>query len=289
MTAEVAPPSRIEASHHESVLVYRSFRYLRLAAGLCLLSIIAYVLHDAQPVPNGGTWLGYTLGTISLGIILFLAWFGIRKRRYGPSNDRLADWLSAHVYLGLALIILATLHAGFQVGWNVHTLAYGLMLLVIASGAFGVYTYMRYPRLMTENRRGVGLQQLMGQIAALDREIRKLGLPLSEAVNKALLSAASETRIGGNFWQQLRGFDPECATTQARLLVTRLATTEPSHEAAMRQLLGLLARKESLLGRARRDVQLGALLKVWLFVHVPLTFALLAALFAHVFSVFFYW
>jgi len=31
------------------------------------------------------------------------------------------------------------------------------------------------------------------------------------------------------------------------------------------------------------------LLEVWLFVHVPLTFVLLAALFAHIISVFFYW
>ncbi|MBP7064749.1 hypothetical protein [Ferrovibrio sp.] len=289
MSAEVAPPSRIEATHHESVLVYRSFRYLKLAALTCLLAALAYAIHDPQPMPNGGTWLGYILGTLSLAIILFLAWFGIRKRQYGPSSSRLADWLSAHVYLGLSLIVLATLHTGFQLGWNVHTLAYGLMLLVILSGAFGVYTYIRYPQLMTENRRGMGLLQLMGQIAQLDREMRRLGLPLSEAVNKALLSAANETRIGGNFWQQLRGYDPHCATTRARLLMTHLAEHEAGNSAAMRQLLGLLTRKEALLGRARRDVQLAALLKAWLFVHVPLTFALLAALFAHVFSVFFYW
>ncbi|WP_374633317.1 hypothetical protein [Ferrovibrio sp.] len=288
MSSDVSP-SRIEASRHESVLVYRGFRYLRFALGLCILAILAYVFHDAYPEPNGGTWLGYTLGTIGLGIILFLAWFGIRKRRYGPSADRLADWLSAHVYLGLALIVIATLHAGFQVGWNVHTLAYGLMLTVIVSGVFGVYAYLRYPQLMTENRRGTTLQQMLAQIADLDREIRRVGLPLSEAVNRALISSATDTKVGGTFWRQLAGNDPHCATTAARLLVTKLAAEETGNQALMRQLLGLLARKEGLLERARRDVQLGALLKVWLFFHVPLTFGLLAALFAHVFSVFYYW
>ncbi|MBX3456019.1 hypothetical protein [Ferrovibrio sp.] len=288
MSSDVSS-SRIEASRHESVLVYRGFRYLRFALGLCILAILAYVFHDAYPEPNGGTWLGYTLGTIGLGIILFLAWFGIRKRRYGPSADRLADWLSAHVYLGLALIVIATLHAGFQVGWNVHTLAYGLMLTVIVSGIFGVYAYLRYPQLMTENRRGTTLQQMLAQIADLDREIRRVGLPLSEAVNRALISSATDTKVGGTFWRQLAGNDPHCATTAARLLVTKLAAEETGNQALMRQLLGLLARKEGLLERARRDVQLGALLKVWLFFHVPLTFGLLAALFAHVFSVFYYW
>ena len=54
-------------------------------------------------------------------------------------------WTSAHVYLGTALLIIATLHAGFQVGWNLHTLAYVLMIVVIASGFFGLYSYLNIP------------------------------------------------------------------------------------------------------------------------------------------------
>lgn len=289
MNADTTETGSFQGARHESVLVYRSFRYLRIAAVLCAAAIVAYIAHDPVPEPNGGTWLGYTLGTISLGIIIFLAWFGIRKRRYAVGADRLADWLSAHIYLGLSLILLATLHAGFQVGWNVHTLAYALMLLVILSGVYGIYAYMRYPQLMTDNRRGMTLQQILAQIADLDREIRKLGLPLNEQVNAALLEASRETAIGGNFWQQLRGHDSACATADARRLVMQQADAAPGQEAAMRQLLTLLTRKEGLLARARRDVQLAGFLKVWLFVHVPLTFGLLAALVAHVLSVFFYW
>jgi ABC-type transport system involved in cytochrome bd biosynthesis fused ATPase/permease subunit len=51
----------------------------------------------------------------------------------------------------------------------------------------------------------------------------------------------------------------------------------------------LLTRKAELLGRVRRDIQYKAMMDIWLFVHVPLTFALLAALVAHILSVFFYW
>jgi hypothetical protein len=36
-------------------------------------------------------------------------------------------------------------------------------------------------------------------------------------------------------------------------------------------------------------MQTKALLQIWLYVHVPLTIALLAALTAHVVSVFYYW
>jgi hypothetical protein len=36
-------------------------------------------------------------------------------------------------------------------------------------------------------------------------------------------------------------------------------------------------------------MKIKALLEVWLFIHVPVTFALIAALVAHIVSVFFYW
>jgi hypothetical protein len=51
----------------------------------------------------------------------------------------------------------------------------------------------------------------------------------------------------------------------------------------------LLERKAAALGRIRRHLRIRALLEIWLFVHVPITFALIAALIAHIVSVFFYW
>ena len=44
-----------------------------------------------------------------------------------------------------------------------------------------------------------------------------------------------------------------------------------------------------VLSRIRQQMRIRALLEVWLYVHVPLTFALIAALAAHIVSVFFYW
>lgn len=80
---------------------------------------------------------GYTLGTLGALIILVLLWLGVRKRQYLDAQGSLIGWLSAHVYLGLGLAVIVTLHSGFQLGWNVHSLAYVLMLAVIASGLYG--------------------------------------------------------------------------------------------------------------------------------------------------------
>jgi len=276
---------------HQSILVFRNFRYLKWALSVVAVSILLYAVHEPEDgLPNGGTLLGYLLGAFGALLILWLMWFGIRKRRYGAGGAPLEDWLSAHIYLGLTLIVVATLHTGFQFGWNVHTLAYGLMMIVILSGVFGLFAYLRVPELMTNNRRGMTLVQMMREISDLDTACREAALSLGDEINRIVLKASQNTRIGGNIRRQLSGDDPECATSEASRAVRHLADHAPPSQAeGFRALMGLLARKEELLSRARRDVRYKALLDIWLFFHVPLSFALLGALIAHIVSVFFYW
>src|SRR5690606_30797663 len=99
-----------------------------------LVSILLYAWPVYAEPRNGGTWQGYTLGTIGALLIGWLLWLGVRKRRYAKGSGTVQGWVSAHVYLGSALLVVATLHAGFQLGWNIHSLAYLLMVAVILSG-----------------------------------------------------------------------------------------------------------------------------------------------------------
>lgn len=275
---------------HVSILFFRNFLYLKIAAALTVAALLAYTIDEPLGKPNGGTWLGYTLGAIGALLILWLTWFGIRKRRYGKGKLLLEDWMSGHVYLGVALLVVATLHSGMQFGWNVHTLAYGLMTFVILSGLFGLYAYIRLPRLRTENRAGMTLDDVMGMIAGISKECYDVAARLDDEVGQLVQRADADTRVGGSFWRQLSGRDPNCATTHALDRVRELAEGFTGTDAdAGRQLITLLARKVELLRRARRDVQLKALLDVWLYVHIPMTIALLAALFVHIVTVFLYW
>ena len=290
---------------HESFLAYDNFFYLKVALLLSGLSIAAYLLTGpaggyllADRVPftlstlsgqNGGTWLGYTLGTIGALLIVWLMFFGIRKRRYGPGDFSLKAWLSAHVYLGLSLIVVATLHAAFQVGWNVHTLAYVLMLLVIASGIWGVVNYARLPQRMTENRRGLTFKAMQQELAEIDRQCVTLANQLGEEYDAAVQLSRERSRLGGSAWRLLSGRDSRCGTVQALAMVEKLATERTGFGDKPSVLVAALSRKAALLQRARRDLRYKALMDVWLHVHVPLSCALLAALIAHIVSVFYYW
>lgn len=276
---------------HESFLVYERFRYLKLVLWLSLAAIIAYVWHDPPVRPNGGTWLGYTLGGVGAFFILVLLWLGVRKRRYYSNFGTVRGWTSAHVYLGLSLLIITTLHTGFQFGWNVHTLAYTLMVLVIASGIFGIITYERYPALMTTNRSNLTQNAMLAEIDGLDRECLTLADQIDHDIHDNVLYAINHITIGGSTWQQVSGkADMRAHDDAMDTLRDRLSkTTDAKQAGTLRGLIEFMRRKGELVRRLQRDIQLKALMEIWLYIHVPLSFALLATLLAHVTSVFFYW
>ena len=277
---------------HEGFLDHASFRWLKIASLLIIASIAAYWGYEPLDERNGGTAVGYVLGGLEVVLIIWLAWFGIRKRRYG-GKFRLKGWLSAHVYLGLALLVIGFLHAGFQVGWNVHTLALVLMCLVIFSGIFGVFMYAYAPQQMTINREGRTLEDMINDLGEIDRDCRDVATDLSDEINSIVVEGAGKTRIGGGLFAQLSGGDGRCGTKWALERLTAIHEGQSSSAGGpsdkFNELMRLMTRKADIVGKARRDVKMKALMDVWLFFHVPLTFALLASLIAHVISVFYYW
>ena len=61
----------------------------------------------------------------------------------------------------------------------------------------------------------------------------------------------------------------------------RLPRAQKGIEAAnLQQLIVLMCRRQAVLRRIRRDIRLSGWLKIWLYFHIPVTFALLFALIA---------
>jgi hypothetical protein len=269
-------------SDHVSFLKHKGFRWLWIALALCAASIAGYLLIDQEPRPNGGTWYGYTLGTIGFGLIIWLSLLGVRKRRINPGVWSLKAWTSAHVYLGLSLIVIGTLHTGFQIGWNVHTLAYVLMLLVIATGIYGIYVYATLPASLSANRKEMTRAQMLDALTAIDRQLESAAQPLSRAEADLVIEALGQDIFAGGPLARLTGSYPGCATARA------LRSIGTGSEAASRTT-ALLEKRSEQLAQIRGALRIRAMLEIWLFIHIPLTIALIAALTAHVISVFFYW
>jgi hypothetical protein len=279
---------------HPSVLEYRRFRYLKTSLIFVLAGLAVYIYMrpggEAVPYPFGATVTGYALGITAAFFMLILTLFGLRKRRYAAGRSTLVGWLSAHVYLGLAVPVLATLHCGFSFGWNIHTTAYVLMMCVVLSGIWGMYRYTLVPRAITENLGVQSLDQCIEQITELDRQIRRDVLELPDEINALTERALSGTRIGGGAFAQLTASGERARTrVPLKTLEARGAAGKGEQGKRARDLYALLLRRSALVQRANRDIRLRAQLQFWLVVHVPLTLAMWVALIAHVTSVLYYW
>jgi hypothetical protein len=300
---------------HESILTHARSRWLWIAIALSAVSVALYLWHDPGVAPNGGTWLGYTLGTVAALLVVWLMLLGIRKRSYANRVGTLRGWLSAHIYLGTALILIVLLHAGFQLHWNLHTFAFLLMLAVIFSGFFGVYVYLRYPAMMTRNRDSASRDALLEEIGDIDQNALALADGIDPKIHAVVLRSIDNTRLGGGVWTQLRAHDgSDLALARIREAIAareKKSTARATSPAAgqtifamvdflagdaddrqtesLRKLIDLLTRKKALASRVARDIHYQAMMEIWLYVHIPLSFAMLAALIGHIVSSFFYW
>jgi len=286
---------------HSSFLTYANARYFWMSAAFVLVCLIAYQVHDPKQLPNGGTWLGYTLGTIATLMILWLAYLGRRKRNFARGWGTVQGWVSAHVYFGASLIVVATLHTGFQAGWNIHTLAYVLMCVVIFSGFFGVWTYRVYPSTRNKLKNSQTLDDIFVQLEEVDAQMTRLASQAENTVHGVVTSAIERTVIGGGYLDQLFGRDKSRVVIDGNVisnvqqqktldyLIERLSRAQGEESVRVAEILRAFGSRKRLLGTIREDIRMHAMIQVWLMVHIPLTFALFAALIAHIFAVFVYW
>lgn len=295
---------------HVGILRYSNARFLWWAIALTVGSLLLYSTQgDLQP-QNGGTWQGYVLGTIGALLIVWLTFLGVRKRSYSSNLGTVQGWTSAHVYLGSVLLVVATLHSAGQLGWNVHSLAYVLMCLVIFSGFYGIYTYINFPQEITANRSGSIRAGLFAELFSLDNRGRQVGAKGPDDINVAVRSAIDRTAIGGGIYAQLLGKDqsrfihpsgsgdslagkPVSNRDQQPvidLIAERLPKTNKIAETeSLQELLEIFCRRQAVLRRISRDIRLRGQIRVWLLIHIPISIALIFALAIHIVTTFIYW
>jgi len=302
-----------------------NFKYLKIAGVLSGLSIILYAFHQPVGPPSGASWLGYTLGTVAALIMVWLSWFGIRKRRYQNTKLSLNTWLSAHVYLGLSLLVIATLHCGFQFDPNVHTVAYILMFLTVVSGILGVYYYLTIPGLLSENMKGSNPESLHERLRDIDKVALSLAHEMDSQVHEVMLYTVSQrqtnkTKITRHDVKNLNsvgaelclisGVSKTISTEKAKKTLKSRLTRKPlvnqdsywqslseivvdlsfdrSSGEKLKNLLDLINEKSNCLHKLDLDSLYKNRLKTWLLFHVPLSVAALVTLVVHIVTVFYY-
>ena len=273
-----------------SFLTYRSGRWLWISLASALVLVLHYLYYRSRTVAYGGTVEGLLYGVAGTGLIAILMYLGIRKRSYSSSSGTLQGWVSAHVYLGLLTLLIIPMHAGFRFGWDVHTLAYVLLVVVVLSGIVGIVLYRNIPSRLTKFEAGQQADKIDGEIGRLLVDMRALVKDKSDALvqlYKSEVAALQEARLQG--WSLLlRGQGSDLLALRSADLAKKVSSIPSEDQAAFQILSQLLLKKAQLELNLMRQMRLRNALQAWLYVHVPMSIALVVTVGLHLVMVFVY-
>jgi hypothetical protein len=222
----------------------------------------------------------YLTGWGLFALILFLsAYNGRKKMPFLPLGSSEA-WLQIHIYLGLLTAVIFLFHIRFRIptGWFEGVLAwlYGLVML---SGIFGLAVTRFLPRRLTARGGEVIYEKIPGLRHGL-RE-RAEAIALGGERPSATLAEFYARRLNA-FFAEPRHFIHHLLESRRPLngLVAELEDLRgfQAEPEKVEQILVLVRQKDAL--DYHRALQ--STLRLWLFVHLPLTWSLLIFSFVHI-------
>jgi len=275
------------------------WRTFTLAALVILVAvyIVFYCVYSPHTLPHGGTVLGLSYGAIGVAAILLLMYYGRRKRAYRAAHGSLQAWLSSHVYIGLLTLFIIPMHAGFVFGVNVHTLAFLLLVMVVLSGLWGAYLYAAKPKIFgqfgaevvypgdvvnwdnIDNR----LNRTIRQMQALIKN--KTSPVFQEMYDKEIERGQATRHIG---WQLMFRPVPAVGNPLVEFQEYLQKIDKEDERLDFNRLAAFAKRKRDLEYQLATQMRLKNILEAWLYIHLPVSIALLVAVAVHIFVVVYY-
>ena len=228
----------------------------------------------------------FLTGWTPLAGMFVLTIYNARKKLPFLPLGKSETWLQIHIYLGFFTTLLFLIHLNFRMphGWFEITLAW-LFVLVSGSGVVGLFFSRVLPRRLATR----GGEVIFEKIPALRHELK------TEAENLALGKDAKSPVIAEFYTRRLAGFFGGPKNAWLHLFESRrslaaliaelddlLRTGSDSERATLEKLAALVRQKDGL--DYHRALQLA--LRLWLFVHIPLTYGLLIFTALHIVLVF---
>lgn len=225
--------------------------------------------------------VGQGLGILgSLMMIVGVAGYTARKRVPALSRaGALKHWLQVHIFLCTLGPFFVLLHTTFKFGGLV-SIAFWSMAIVVASGVFGRYVYVRIPK--TLNGRFLGMEAVEAQVEEVTESIRaRTGL--AEAELSAVLGAAGEFPERPGLLSALALALKEDVAGRLRTRSVRRLLAAHGVPARIRGEVAALARRRA---RIRKQTLLlrpfQQLFRYWHVVHLPLAVVMFLVLGLHV-------
>ena len=244
---------------------------------------------EGEPFTHGGSPMGLLYGLISLALIVLLMFYGIRKRAYRSRLGKLENWLQSHIYLGVLTFFVILAHTGFRFEDRVATILFVVVTLVIASGILGAVLYKTVPRALTEVESNLTNDEISDQLNQLGKAMARLSSQKSDSFQQIYSRLMSEVKPGIMAgWRLLFRGGRLGLGEQPKDLSAKLALVPLEERDDLRQLLVLSRQQKELHIRLLAQQRYRNILDFWLYLHLPLSIALIALIAAHLWGAFYY-
>ena len=261
------------------------FRQQFILGSLALIAATAGALWlntKFNALPNYAFLTGWAL----LAGMFVLTIYNVRKKLPFLPLGKSETWLQIHIYLGFFTTLLFLIHLNFRLphGWFEVTLTW-LFVLVSGSGFVGLFFSRVKPRRLTARGGEVIFEKIpaLRHAAKVEAEAIALGPDAkSPAIAEFYAKRLAEFFSGPkNQWKHLLESRRPLNALLAALDDLRRFATDTDRE-KLEKLAELVRRKDGL--DYQRALQLA--LKLWLFVHIPLTYGLMIFTVLHIVIVF---
>lgn len=256
------------------------------------LALLAFV------VAGGVVWLkdlslrdpSFLSGWLLVAAFVVLAGYNLRKKLpFLPLADS-ASWMQLHIYLGLIATGLFLVHVGLALPTGLFESGlWALTAVLLASGLAGIAVTRLAPRALTEHGERVIFERIPRYRAQLAREVREL-------VEASLEEGSSES-LPQVYADRLQPYFARPRDLPAHLVGSRVPLQRRCRE--LRALGRYLSETDAerldqieqrVVAKHNLDFQFAwqGLLKGWLFLHIPLTYATAVLAAVHVVLVYAY-
>lgn len=278
--------------------------------------------------PSGSSLPGLTFGVVGGLICLFEFLIWPRKKLRSWRIGKVSTWMRAHIWLGLLAVPLLVLHTGFRWGGPFSTTLMVLFLVVITSGVWGLVLQQFLPDKMLKEVPAETIfsqidyvSELMASEASqIVRSVCNISVDSNDSENysenghmvvgavrntgaiqgrvamtASLMESMPDSKPLYDFFNEhIYGFlkngevakSPLQITSRAHSMFNSLRTKLPprAHEVVV-LLEDLCNQRRQMITQA----QIQFWLNNWLWVHLPLSVALIVLMFVHIFVTIKYW
>ncbi len=223
-------------------------------------------------------------GWLLLALLLLLTFFNARKKLPFLPLLSASTWMQAHIYLGWLACFVFVLHTGIRIpDGRLEVLLAATFGFVAASGAFGLWLSRWLPPRLVRSGESLVYERIPVLRHRLAEEVRELVRRAETETQSSTLADLYLQVLNPYFLRvppllaPLTGDDREFHRVKQELESARRYLNE-----AEKNFADLLA--DLIEAKRNLDLQLAGqrLLKLWLFIHIPLTYGMLVLVAAHV-------